>query len=269
MLTFSTVASPITENHAVVQGSLWRPFLLGLYDHLGTAVAINLMWLAASVPWLAGAAACAALGGTAAVILDRPGLQVVGLGVGGVLVSVSPPTLFAVVASAPWVHGEESDLRSATRLACRRALRAQVCGLGLAAAVGMLLVNALFYRSLEGWPGLLLSSLMLWLAVVVLLLAVYLLPLLSMPDAASPLRQLLRDSAFLAIDNPRFTLGLVLALVVSGGAAAVSGLGLALGGVTAMALLLNLGLARALARYGGRPLQPDGRGWRDLLQPWR
>lgn len=243
-----------------------RHFLLTLYDHLGRVVLLNILWLVAVTPWLAVGAVFVQLGSVAADTWTEPGLRLVGLGVAGMLAVLSPPTLFLVAATAPWVHGRDPGLRAALVVTRRQAARAQVVGLCGALAVGLLLGNAVFYLRWESWLGLALCGFMLWMVFGVGLLAVYVLPLLAARPAT--LRQTLRDSAVLTLSNLPSTVALAVAVVMIALVGLVTGVGLALGAVSALALLANTGLARLFARHGGQPLERDPRGWRDLLRPW-
>lgn len=228
---------------------------------------MNLLWAFASVPWLVVAAACVWLAADAAQAWQRPGVGLVGAGVGFTLVALSPPTCFAFCATAPWARGRNGDLAEAWRRARRLAAPVQAAGVAVAASVAILLANALYYQALGGWVGLALSGFMLWLLVGALLAGQYLLPLLvARPEAT--LRQAVGDAVLLVLGNLRLSLGLLLGAATCIVLGAASGVGLALGAVSAVALLLNLGLARVLERYGGEPIERDRRGWRDLLRPW-
>lgn len=247
--------------------SLARHALLALYDNLGRAVLVNLIWAVTSLPWLGAGIACAWSGRGAAEAFGVPGLQLLGFGTGLVLAGLSPPSLFVFAVTASWARGSSHRLGQAWSATRGQLFRAQAAGLLAAALVAILLGNALFYQRWGGWLGLGLSGFMLWLVFGLLLAVQYLFPLLlERPDA--PLRRVLRQCVLLAIGNLRRSVLLLAAAAVVGLLGAVSVVGLALGLVPALALLWNVGLFRILERYGGRPLPRDRRGLGDLLRPW-
>lgn len=228
---------------------------------------LNLVWVFASAPWFLAAGGCVWAAAGAAQAWQRPALALVGASAGLALVGLSPPTSFVFCATAPWVRGRDGTLAEAWRCARSLAVRVQLLGLGVSALVAALVGNILFYQRWGGWIALGLSGLMLWLLVGLALGSQYLLPLLvARPQA--PLRQVLRDAAYLVLGNLRLSVGLLLGATACAGLGVVSGAGLALGAVSAVALLLNLGLVRGLQRFGGTPVERDPRGWRDLLRPW-
>ncbi|MBT4612734.1 MAG: hypothetical protein HOC05_21995, partial [Gemmatimonadetes bacterium] len=80
--------------------------LLGIvYDHLGKAVLLNILWGLLSIPWFAFSALliqfCLVLGDSFQV----PTAGAIGLIVAVFFCSFSPPTLLLLAATAPWVSG--------------------------------------------------------------------------------------------------------------------------------------------------------------------
>jgi uncharacterized membrane protein YesL len=245
-----------------------RHYFLTLYDHLGQAVWLNLIWAVATIPWIVAGSAVAWAAAAAADALGHPFL--VGIGwVGAVgLVAFSPPTLLLCVATRDWVRGGDGGVRGAWVLTRRLAWRAQAGGLVTTMVLTLLLGNALFYQTWAGWVGVALSGIMLWLVVGVALAAMLLFPVL-VDSPHLPLHRVLRQCVLLVLGNGRRCVVLGLASTVCLLAGAASGAGLALGAVSAAMLVTNLGLMVMMRRYGGAPVEPDSRGLRDLLRPWQ
>ncbi len=245
-----------------------RHYFLTLYDHLGQAVWLNLIWAVASIPWIAAGSAVTWVASVSAAALGQPYLVGIGLVGAGGLVAFSPPTLLLCVATRTWIRGGDSGVRDAWALTRRLAWRAQAGGLLATIALTLRLGNALFYQTWAGWVGIALSGIMLWLVFGVALAALLLFPVL-VDDPELTLHRALRTCALLVLDNLRRCVILGLASAVCLLAGAASGAGLALGAVPAAMLATNLGLMVMMGRYGGAPVEPDPRGLRDLLRPWQ
>lgn len=245
-----------------------RAYLLLLYDHLGAVVLVNVAWLAASVPWFLAAGALSWVGEGLSRSLGEPALSAAGVVAGLTLIALSPATLVVYCVTHGWVSHDGAGRREAWARARPLLLRAQTAGLLVTLAVLLLAGNALFYQAWGGWVGLALSGVMLWLLVGLALLAILLFPVIvANPEMA--LRAVLRHAALLLLDNPGRCLRLGAATLLCLILGAVSGVGLALGGLTATALAGSLGLRHLLVRYGGAPVERDGRGVTDLLRPWQ
>jgi len=245
-----------------------RHFFLTLYDHLGSLVLLNLLWAAAVIPWVVAGFAVIWVASATAELLGYPFVATLGLFAAAGLIVLSPPTLFVFAATNGWVSGRQGGLRAAWALTHGLLWRAQAAGLLSTAAITLLLGNALFYQSWDGWIGLALSGVMLWLVAAAVLMALLLFPVLVDSPELSLLRAL-RQCAFLVLGHVRgaATLGLAALACLSIGLA--SGAGVLLGAIPATTLVANLGLVAIMQRYGGQQLDPDPRSLRDLLRPWQ
>lgn len=245
-----------------------RHFFLTLYDHLGHAVLLNLLWVVASVPWFVGGWAIVWTAAVSSQALAQPLFSGVGFVAAGGLIVFSPPTLFVCVATHAWLHNGDAGLRGVWEQTRRLLWRAQGGGLLATLMISLLCGNVLFYQSWAGWLGLALSGVMVWISFGVILVAMLLFPVLThAPDLS--LRRAVRQCVWLVLDNLWRIIVLALAAVACLIAGAVSGAGLALGAVPATLLGLNLGLAATMQRYGGSPLERDPRGLKDVLRPWQ
>jgi uncharacterized membrane protein YesL len=239
-----------------------RTFFWMAYDHLGGLVLLNLLWTALNLPWMA-----------AGWLIFRAGLP---LGKGGALagmllgleaVLLAPPTVLLFAAGACWAGGRERGTRELLAQARRLLGRAQALQLLIGGATGVLVVNLLFYQTLAGWLGLVLSGTMLWLLLGLALVVVHLFPVLVTQETG--VWQTLRQSFLLAMDNVRLSLALLLAWAVALVAGLFTGIGLFCGVLASLALFSSLCFGALLARYTGHKLpQEPPRRWRELIRPW-
>lgn len=245
-----------------------RHYFLTLYDHLGQAVLLNLIWVISAFPWIALGSVVSWTAAAAGDVLGHSFLAGVGFVAAAGLILLSPPTLFLFVTAHHWVHEGQGGIRGAWVMTRRLAWRAQAGGVLTTLVVTLLLGNALFYQTWTGWLGLALSGVMIWITLGVMLTGMLLFPVLvDNPDLT--LLGAIRYCVLLVLDNLRRCVLIALATTLCLLAGAVSGVGLALGALPATALVVTLGLTAMLQRYGGRAVVRDSRGLRDLLRPWQ
>jgi uncharacterized membrane protein YesL len=264
----------------MVKKSFWNA-----YDHLGACVLLNLLWSLLSLPWLA-VAALMLMFGAGQLTAGRPlfGLMLATTGIEQLLISPISAGLWAVAAG--W-----SDYRTATTrvfFASLRQLFLRSLGLWLLFTIAALVlaINAVFYHGLLGDVpilGAFAAALMGWAFLFICLLQVYALALLVRDRL--PLKEILRRSALLVLDNIWYSvcLFLLISLILLIGLISVAGL-LFLG-VGLIAVIANTGLREILKKYQPQegPERPktwaqvreaeagaeeEPRGWRDLWKPW-
>jgi uncharacterized membrane protein YesL len=214
--------------------ALWKT-----YDHIGLLVLANLLWIVLSLPLVTAPAATAGLFHLAR---ELPG------------------------DGKPGVHLFFAGFR-------RHFWPAFKVGVADLAAALVLWVNIDFYSHLRGGgalPGMLLAALMIWLSLLFALMHVHIFPMLVVGERS--LRQLLRKSLLLTLDNLLFTIGLgaqTLALTVL---CVITGAGLVFLGGSLPAVLLTSGRRALLTKYSDDPgsdsEEPETRTFRDLWRPW-
>ena len=155
----------------------WGKFLWAAYDHLGGLIAVNLLWGVLSIPWMALAYISIAVAQTWG---EKSSLMAMVLGVEGVL--FAPPTVLLFSAGKVWAQKREIAWRTLLAEGRRFAARAQAIGAAIVVATLVLLVNIHFYQGIGGWIGLLLGGAMIWFAVGLALISVYIFPVLVSQD---------------------------------------------------------------------------------------
>ena len=241
--------------------------LLGIvYDHLGRAVILNILWGLLSIPWFALAALLIQFSLVLGDSFQVPTAGAMGLVVAVFFCSFSPPTLLLLAATAPWVSGGESLSRQQLlRILRSRFLAVQCLGGAAGLSAALLLINAWFYHSIGGWFGAMLSGFMLWLVVALVFLSLYWLPLLAREPEA-PVWPTLRRGLLLVFDKPAVavylivSLGLLILLGIFSGVGWLCGLG------TVAAVQVHLVLARILPEVD--VAMPARRTLREVLRPW-
>jgi uncharacterized membrane protein YesL len=217
--------------------SAFRRAVWNTYDHLGLLVLANLIWLLLCIPVITAPAATAGLFRLASTI----------------------------------DHGEEASLHQLFVGVRTHFVAALKVGLFDLASLLLLWINIDFYSHLRGpatVPGMVLAAAMIWLALFLMLMHAHLYPLLA--DGEKSLKQLLRKSALLTLDNPAFTIGITLQAVSLGVLCVITGAGLFLVSGSLTASLLEAGHRELMAKYrsGEDPPGPETRTWRDLWRPW-
>jgi len=215
----------------------FRRSIWSTYDHIGLLVIANLLWLALCIPVVTAPAATAGLFHLARQI----------------------------------TRGEEVSLRHFFAGFREHFLAALKLGVVDLAAVLVLWINVDFYSHLRGGatvPGMILAAAMIWVAVFYWLMHVQLYTLLV--NGASSLRQLLRKSALLTLDNLGFTFGIAFQGLALSALCLVTGAGLVLINASAVAVLLVSGHDEVKRRYHSWEPEPpaETRTLRDIWRPW-
>jgi uncharacterized membrane protein YesL len=245
---------------------LTKRFAWAVYDHLWALIGFNMLWTLLSLPWLAAGVLLAGAGLNLEGELALPG-ALAGLLLGAETALFAPPGLLLFAAGRHWAQDRPVAVKQALREALPLALRAQLLGLILCGATGVLLINIFFYQRLGGWLGLILSGSMLWLLLALLLTALFSFPVLLSQDGR--MWGVLRQSLLLALDNPGLAGGLLLGGLLILGLSAFTGAGLFCGGLTALALLISLAFRQLCLKYSGAQPPPEqARHWRELIRPW-
>jgi uncharacterized membrane protein YesL len=208
-----------------------------MYDHIGLLVLANLLWVALCLPVVTAPASTAGLF-----------------------------TLARRVA-----RGEDVSLKDFFRGFRERFFPAFKLGVVDLGALLILWINIDFYSHLRGGatiPGMVLAAAMIWVAAFYWLMHAHLVPLLV--GGESSLRQLLRKSALLTLDNLAFTIGITVQAVSLSVLCLITGAGLVLLNGSAVAVLLTAGHEEVLRRYHPTDEEPprETRTWRDLWRPW-
>jgi uncharacterized membrane protein YesL len=188
------------------------------------------------------------------------------------------PVVTAPAATAGLFHltrqidsGREVSLRDFFAGFRLRFIPALKLGIVDATALLVLWVNIDFYSHLRGagaLPGMILAAAMIWLAAFLFLMHAHLYPLLS--EGETNLRQLLRKSALLTLDNLAFTIGITFQALSLSILCVVTGAGLVLINGSLVAVLLTAGHRELRGKYHSwedRP-HPETRTWRDVWRPW-
>ena len=209
------------------------------YDHIGLLVLTNLLWVVLCLPVVTAPAATAGLFHLAREV----------------------------------ARGRNPSLRDFFVGFRRHFLPAFKVGLVDLAALLVLWVNIDFYSHMRGGaviPGMLLAATMVWVAALFLLMHAHLYPLLA--GGESSLRQLLRKSALLTLDNLAFTVGITFQALSLSVLCVVTGAGLVLINGSAVAVLLTTGHRELLRKYAedpeSSPELPETRTLRSLWRPW-
>ncbi len=209
------------------------------YDHIGLLVLANLLWVALCLPVVTAPAATAGLFHLAREI----------------------------------ARGKDASLRDFFTGFRRLFLPALKLGLVDLTALLVLWVNIDFYSHMRGGaviPGMVLAAALVWVASFFLLMHAHLYPLLA--GGESSLRQLLRKSALLTLDNLAFTMGITFQALSLSVLCVVTGAGLVLISGSAVAVLLTTGHRELLRKYSDEsersPELPETRTLRDLWRPW-
>lgn len=212
--------------------SIW-----GTYDHIGLLVLANLLWVALSLPVVTAPAATAGLFHLAGRIAHEE--------------DVSLRDFFA---------GFRSHFVPALKLGAVELV-----------LVLLLWVNVDFYSHMRGGatiPGMVLAAVMVWAAAFFILMHAHLYPLLA--DGETSLRQLLRKSALLTLDNLAFTIGITIQGLALSVLCVVTGAGLVLINASAVAVLFATGHDELRRKYHSWEPSPDPetRTLRDIWRPW-
>jgi len=215
----------------------FRRAIWSTYDYIGLLVLGNLLWLALCVPVVTAPAATAGLFHMARRI----------------------------------ARGDEVSLRDFFTGFRTHFLAALKVGIVDLAAILVLWINVDFYSHLRGAatiPGMVLAAAMVWVAAFFWLMHVHLYALLVNGDRS--LRQLLRKSALLTLDNLGFTVGIAFQALSLSVLCVVTGAGLVLINASAVAVLLVSGHDEVRRRYHSweDPPPPETRTFRDLWRPW-
>jgi len=231
--------SPRRARAADVLGPSFKRFFWHAYDHLGTLILANLLWLVLCLGVVTAPAATAGLFRLATRIAAD-----------------EPATL--------------SDFWKGFRMDFAPALKV---GAFTAAAAVAVWFNFGFYSGLSGplaFAGAAIAAILIWAAAFLLLMHAHLHPLVARGDRS--LRSLLRKSALLTMDRPGFTIGVTLQALVLSSLFVVSGAGLVLVLGSFIALLLSTAHRELLKSYFPESPEaqepPETRTLRDLLRPW-
>lgn len=216
----------------------FRRFLWSAYDNLWTLVLANLLWILLAIPLIT---APAATGG-----------------------------LYHLTRRMAW--GEPAHVRDFF-VGFRAHLKPSTAiGAATMAVFVLLWVAVDFYSHLRGpmeIPGLVISAVLLWGGLFLLLMHVHAFPLVV--DGERSFVQILRKSALLVLDNPAFTLGVIVQATAVKVICIITGAGFFLAAVSFTALLLSIAHRELLRKYRPGevpPDEPERRTWRSIFRPW-
>ncbi|MCK4410120.1 MAG: DUF624 domain-containing protein [Candidatus Eisenbacteria sp.] len=239
----SSKRRPPAQGRRTRAASLLRPAfkraIWSTYDHIGLLVLANLLWVVLCLPVVTAPAATAGLFHLARQIARGRDASL-----------------------GEFFVGFRSHFFPAFKL-----------GLVDLAALLVLWVNIDFYSHLRGAatiPGMVLAAAMIWVTGFFVLMHAHLYALLA--GGESSLRQLLRKSALLTLDNLAFTIGITVQALSLSTLCVITGAGLVLIDGSAVAVLLTTGHRELLRKYSDDPKKspelPETRTLRDLWRPW-
>jgi uncharacterized membrane protein YesL len=217
----------------------FRHAVWNTYDHLGLLVLANLLWLALCLP----------------------------------VVTAPPATAGLFHLTRLLNRGEPAGLRDLLRGFRKHLAPSLKLGFLDLTAVLLLWINVDFYGHLRGvaaLPGMILAAALIWAGTFYILMHAHLMPL--MVGGEHSMRQLLRKSALLTLDNLAFTVGITFQAASLAVLCVITGAGLFLLGGSLLASLLGAGHSELLRKYADSPdharPEPEIRTWRDLWRPW-
>ncbi len=232
-------AGPKRARAADMLRPTFKRFFWHTYDHLGTLIGANVLWLVVCLGVVTAPAATAGLFYLARRIAAEEDAHI----------------------SDFWV-GFRRDFVPSLKL-----------GAFTLAVAALFWFNADFYGRLRGglaFGGTALATLLVWSGAFLVLMHAHLHPLLAGGERG--LARLLKKSALLVLDNTGFTVGITLQAFVLAVICLVTGIGLLLVLASLLATLLATGHRELLKKYFPEPpdaVQPDEtRTLRDLWRPW-
>jgi uncharacterized membrane protein YesL len=232
-------AGPKRTRAADVLRPTFKRFFWHTYDHLGTLIAANVLWLVLCVGVVTAPAATAGLSYLARRVAAE----------------------------------EDAHLRDFWFGFRRDFLPSLKIGAFTLAVAAALWFNTDFYGHLRGGlavGGTALATLLIWSGAFLLLMHAHVHPLLAGGERS--LRRLLKKSALLVLDNPTFTVGIVLQALLLAAICLVTGIGLLLILASLHTVLLATGHRELLKKYfpdSPEAREPDEtRTLRDLWRPW-
>jgi hypothetical protein len=254
-------------------GTILKKTFWNTFDHLGSLVLINLVWVLLSIPWLVGGYA------VLRALADPFGVIGVMSGFAAWLVAVwlSPGSLWAFGVAAKWADYQSTDRTELMRLLRGRFLLGvwlSIVAFIVSLALGM---NAAFYLRLTGmfyWVGLVLAGVMMW-ALVALLSICYHLGLLLAREHTVTLREALRRATVIALSAPFPSVFYGMCVLVYAALISMTQIGFPLIALTFPAMFAATAERELLKRFHPpeeHDRHTDGmeevRTLRDLLKPW-
>ena len=235
----STGSRPTRVRAAALLAPTFKRAFWHVYDHLGTLIGANLLWLVLCAGVVTAPAATAGLFHLARRI----------------------------------AADEDARIRDFWAGFRHDFLPSLAVGAFTAGLAALLWFNIYFYGALGGgfaFVGAALATLLVWAAVLLVLMHVHIHPLLASGDRS--LASIFRKSLLLTLDNPAFTVSVSLTALGLTALCVVSAAGLVLISGSLAAVLLSTAHRELMKKYlpdSPEAAEPDEtRTWRDLWRPW-
>ncbi|HID12057.1 MAG TPA: DUF624 domain-containing protein [Candidatus Latescibacteria bacterium] len=231
------------------------------YDHLGSLIPLNLLWMGVGLPWTFLGGVLVLTGGTAWAQGRAEGIVWILAGLD--LLWVSPPTaaLFSVVRGYVAYRPERvGRWFGALR---RHFWRAQALGIAVALGTGVMGLGVGVYLR-WGVVGMLLAGVLFWTLWLWNIAALFLPAVLAFQNP--PFVDAFRSSIGLVGGNPKFSIPFSLGVLLWSTLTGMTGIGLVVFGPASA----SMWVATAFREMTDPEASPDEelRGWRDIVRPW-
>ena len=231
------------------------------YDHLGSLVLLNLLWIGVGLPWLVLGGSMLLTGGRLWSRGEVAGLPMVLVGLD--ILWVSPPTvaLFSVVKG--YVSYRPEGVRGWFGALRRNFWRAQALGLTVASGTAVACLGFGVYVR-WGLVGMLLAGVMLWTLWLWKTAALFMPAVLAFRNPS--FSGVVKGSVSLAGGAPKFSLPFSTLVVLWSVLTGITGVGLVVFGPASASVWVATAFRELTDPDASDDEEP--RGWRDIIRPW-
>lgn len=251
-------------------GRCLKKFFWNVYDHLGSLVLLNLLWLLLSLPWIIVTGFLFFVSSNLAQQKQFL-LSFTAILMAVQLLFVSPPTVALFAVTRKYVEYKPASLLEIFGALKHFFLPSQGLGILYLLFTVIVTVSISFYKHLGGLFGLSLFGLMSWIEMLVFGTMIFALPLLVAREAG--IWTTFKQSLLLILDNLLFSLVLFLIVLLLVAFGIFTGAGIIFLITSLISILLNTALRELLRKYSTNEVsvgedEEEKRGFRDLLKPW-